>query len=92
MYEVMEYTDVRPSIDNPNPTPLERQIGTFEDENEAIKAGRATRDAFFDSERVDYTWWTVREPGSRLATWIADSHSPKEFMLDLTTGELVEIR
>lgn len=91
MYEVMEYTDVRPSIDNPNPTPLERSIGVFEVEQDAVEAGRAVRTEFIESERPDYTWWTVRQPGSRLANWIADSHSPKEFMLDLTTGELVEM-
>lgn len=91
MFEVMEYTDVRPSIDNPNPTPLERSIGVFEVEQDAVEAGRGVRTEFLESDRQDYTWWTVRQPGSRLASWIADSHSPKEFMLDLNTGELVEM-
>lgn len=91
MFEVTEYTDVRQSIDNPNPVPVERQIGLFDEETEAIEAAREIRNSFLDSDRTEYTWWTVREPGSRLANWIADSHSPKEFMLDLTSGELVEV-
>lgn len=91
MFDVTEYTDVRPSVDNPNPTPLERLLGSFESETDAIKLARVTRTEFLESERIDYTWWTVREPESRLANWIADSHSPKEFMLDLTSGELVEM-
>ena len=39
--------------------------------------------------------WTAEEvqgqTGARLATFIADSKSAKEFVLDLTSGELVEI-
>ena len=91
MFDVIEYTDVRPSIDNPNPTPLVRLLGSFESETEAVDVGRAARDAFIETERYEYTWWTVRQPESRLANWIADSHSPKEFMLDLTSGQLVEM-
>jgi hypothetical protein len=39
----------------------------------------------------DYVWWVVREPGQRLAQFIADSKSDKEFVLDLATGQLVEV-
>jgi hypothetical protein len=34
----------------------------------------------------------VRSPGARLARWIADSQSDREFALDLTTGQLVEVQ
>jgi hypothetical protein len=36
-------------------------------------------------------WWVVRVPGERLAQFIADSKSDKEFILDLATGQLVEV-
>jgi hypothetical protein len=38
-----------------------------------------------------YAWWIVREQGARLANWISDSRSDREFALDLTSGELVEV-
>ncbi len=41
--------------------------------------------------RDGYAWWVVREQGARLANWISDSRSDKEFALDLTSGELVEV-
>ncbi len=92
MFEVVEFTDVRPSAENPNPAPIERMMGTFDREAAAIEAARAAREAYAGTGREGYVWWTVRQPGARLANWIADSHSPKEFMLDLTTGELVEVK
>jgi hypothetical protein len=42
-------------------------------------------------DETEYAWWLVRENGARLANFIADSNSDKEFVLDLTSGELVEI-
>jgi hypothetical protein len=33
----------------------------------------------------------VRKTGARLAEFIADSTSNKEFVLDLSSGELVEV-
>jgi predicted nicotinamide N-methyase len=44
-----------------------------------------------ESGREDYAWWIVRQPGARLARWIADNHTGKEYVLDLTSGELVEV-
>ncbi|MDH3307566.1 MAG: hypothetical protein OEO77_08640 [Acidimicrobiia bacterium] len=91
MFEAIEFTDVRPSAENPNPVPIERHLGSFDQESVAIETARAARDAYMATGREGYVWWTVRQPGARLANWIADSHSPKEFMLDLTSGELVEM-
>jgi hypothetical protein len=33
----------------------------------------------------------VRQPGARLAQFISDSRSAKEFVLDLSTGQLIEV-
>jgi len=68
--------------------PTERLLGTFSTDAEAIAAGRAARDEY---DRDDYAWWVVRREGERIALWIADSRSGREFMLDLTSNELVEL-
>ena len=38
-----------------------------------------------------YAWWVVRQQGAKLAHFIADSKSDKEFVLDLTSGQLIEV-
>lgn len=88
IYEVVESIDPR---DRPGAPVQERQLGVFEDENEAIEVGRAARDAFAATGKDDYAWWVVREQGATLARWIADSQSDKEFVLDLRTGSLIEV-
>ena len=71
--------------------PLETMLGEFADEVEAIGAARGARATFVESGDADYAWWVVRMAGAQLANFIADSKSDKEFALDLTSGELVEI-
>lgn len=85
MFEVAEFIDRR---DMPGAPPEESILGTFQDETEAVERARTARAAFTGD---DYAWWIVRQPGATLARWIADSRSHKEFVLDLTTGELVEV-
>lgn len=91
MYQAVEFTDVRPSVENLNPAPIERPLGTFETEFQAIEAGREARFDYHASGRDDYVWWIVRQPGAKLAQWIADSRNDKEFVLDISSGQLVEI-
>lgn len=86
-YEAVESIEWR---DRPGDPPETRLLGTCDSEQDAIELARAARDAFVESERDDYAWWIVREPGMTLARWIADSSSGKEFVLDLRSGELVE--
>lgn len=87
MYEAVEFID---SSDHLTAPPEERLLGTFTQEEEAIAVARSARRSF-DHPR-DYGWWIVRSQGETLARWIADSRTHKEFALDLTTGELVEVR
>ena len=86
MFEAVEFIDRKAE---PTAPPEERILGTFADETEAVTAARFARDQFNNAE--DYGWWIVRQSGARLARWIADSRSAKEFALDLTSGELVEV-
>lgn len=86
MFEAVEFIDRNAE---PTAPPEERVLGEFEDETVAVNVARAAREEFGQSE--DYAWWIVRQSGLRLARWIADSRSTKEFVLDLTSGELVEV-
>lgn len=91
VFEAVEFTDVRPTVEQPNPSPLERLLGTFESEVEAIEAGRSARAEYHAAGGDEYVWWIVRPAGAKLAQWIADSRNAKEFVLDITSGQLVEI-
>lgn len=86
MFEAVQFVDRKADLAAP---PEEKILGTFTDEAEAVQSARLARQGFRDVE--DYAWWLVRQSGARVARWIADSHSSKEFVLDLTSGELVEV-
>jgi hypothetical protein len=86
MFEAVQFTDVR-DRDEPD----QRVIGTFPDEVSAVEATRTAKAEFAESGSEDFAWWVVRQPGARLAQFIADSRSDKEFVLDLTTGQLIEV-
>jgi hypothetical protein len=86
MFEAVEFTEVEGREE-----PDERVIGTFPDEIGAVEAVRAERAALVETGSEDYVWWVVRQPGERLAQFISDSKSDKEFVLDLATGQLVEV-
>lgn len=88
MFEVLEFIEHR---DDPGLPVDERVIGIFDEEHLAVESGRTARNEFLQTKSEDYAWWLVRLPGERLARWIADSHSDREFMLDLTTGQLIEV-
>ncbi len=88
MYEVVEHVERR---DRPG-TPAEtRYLGRFATAAEALVQGRVAWKAFESSGSDDYAWWVVKREGADLAEWIADSRSSKEYVVDLTSGELVEI-
>ena len=87
MFEAVQSIDSR---ERPGSPIQETHLGVFEEEPDAIDAARAARQSFFDSGSTDFAWWIVRPVGARLAHWIADSNSAKEFVLDLRSGQLVE--
>ena len=86
MFEAVQFIEL---LGDPEPTEL--MLGEFETELEAVEAARAGREMFFTTGSDDYAWWIVRKKGARLANFISDSKSNKEFVLDLSSGELVEV-
>jgi hypothetical protein len=86
MFEAVEFIELRGQ-----PKPTERLVGEFQDEMTAVEAARAAKADFMDAGSNEYAWWMVRKSGASLAQFIADSKSDKEFVLDLTTGQLVEV-
>jgi hypothetical protein len=88
VFEAVEFIELR---DRPGAPVQENALGTFADEPSALTAARKARQTFTEAGRDDYAWWIVRQPGARLARWIADNRSGKEYVLDLTSGQLVEV-
>ncbi|MGH8873990.1 MAG: hypothetical protein ACRDVM_01885 [Acidimicrobiia bacterium] len=88
MLEVVELIELK---SEPGSPVHEEVLGTFELESDAVEVARTARATFRAGGREDYAWWVVRKPGARLAQWIADSHSEREFVLDLTTGQLIDV-
>ena len=86
MYQAVQFIELELGAE-----PEETLLGEFDEEVDAVEAARSARAAFTTSERTEYAWWVVREGGAQLASFIADSKSDKEFVLDLRTGELVEL-
>jgi hypothetical protein len=86
MFEAVQFIERRGSAE-----PDEVVLGEYVEETEAVGSARAARDAFADTGSDDYAWWIVRKQGARLANFISDSKSSKEFVLDLSSGELVEV-
>lgn len=86
MFETVQFIEYRGK-----PEPEETNLGEFTEEMDAVEVARGARLEFVESGADEYAWWVVRESGARLANFIADSKSNKEFVLDLTTGQLVEV-
>jgi hypothetical protein len=86
MFEAVQFIEVKAGAD-----PVETVLGEYGDEIEAVAAARRAKAEFAVTGSEDFAWWIVRETGARLANFIADSKSPKEFVLDLSSGELVEV-
>jgi hypothetical protein len=86
MFEAVQFIELRHE-----PEPQEILLGECPDEVAAVEAARRSRKAFLESGSTSYAWWIVRRRGARLAEFIADSKSDKEFVLDLSSGQLVEV-
>ena len=86
MFEAVQFTEFRGQ-----PDPQEAPLGVFDNEIDAVEATREAREEFMHSGSSEYAWWVVRQQGASLAQFISDSKSNKEFVLDLTSGELVEV-
>jgi hypothetical protein len=86
MFEAVQFVELKNEAE-----PRETLLGEFGTEMGAVATARAARAAFFETGSDDYAWWIVRKKGARLANFIADSKSDKEFVLDLRSGELVEV-
>jgi hypothetical protein len=86
MFEALQFIELRGALE-----PDETMLGEFSAESEAVEAARAARRAFYETGSDDYAWWIVRKKGARLANFISDSKSDKEFVLDLRSGELMEV-
>ena len=91
MFEAVEFIEEEVAPGLPGPVPTENVRGLFEMEDDAVTRARAARAGFMNADRDGYAWWIVREQGARLANWISDSRSDREFALDLTSGELTEL-
>ena len=87
MFEAVEYVEAR---DRPGEPVTERHLGEFSEQASACETARAALGDFLATGSSDYAWWIVRQRGARMASWIADSRSQKEFVLDLSSGQLVE--
>ncbi len=86
MFEAVQFTERAGAFE-----PVETILGEFPDEASAVETARKARQAFVESGSQSYAWWIVRRKGARLAEFIADSKTDKEFVLDLTSGQLVEV-
>jgi len=86
MFEAVQFIEVRAGAD-----PQEFVLGEFQDEIDAVAAARTAKMEFIGTGSEAFAWWIVREDGAELANFIADSKSPREFVLDLTSGQLIEI-
>ena len=86
MFEAVQFIEIIGEA-----APRETSLGVYEEELDAVATARSARREFATSGSADYAWWIVREKGAQLANFIADSKSAKEFILDLRSGELVEV-
>ena len=86
MFEAIQFIELKRGAE-----PDETVLGDFEREEDAVEAARAAREVLMSNGSDDYAWWIVRKKGARLATFITDSKSNKEFVLDLRSGELIEV-
>jgi hypothetical protein len=86
MFEAVEFVELSGLAE-----PRQTVIDEFADETGAVEAARQARARFMEEGSTDYAWWIVRKSGATIAEYIADSKSNKEFVLDITSGQLVEV-
>jgi len=88
VFEAIEYIEEEVA-GLPTGSVLERTIGSFITEAEAVLTARAARASRWG--RREYAWWVVRREGEQLASWIADSRSGREFVVDISSGRVVDL-
>jgi hypothetical protein len=86
MYEAVEFVELSDQAE-----PRQTVLADLGSEADAVAVVRSARAEFMESGSNDYAWWVVRKTGATLAEFIADSKSNKEFVLDISTGQLVEV-
>ena len=86
MFEAVEFVEETGGAE-----PKVTVLGEYETEREAVASAREAKLQFTQTGSPDYAWWLVRRKGAALAEFISDSKSAKEFILDLNSGELIEI-
>lgn len=86
MYEAVQFIEYRDE-----PEPVQTILGEYDGETVAVERVRAARSRFLEDGSDEYAWWVVRKKGATLAEFIADSKSSKEFVLDIRSGQLVEV-
>lgn len=86
MFEAVEFIE-----EDSRSEPRETILGEFESEQDAVATAREGKTQFMASGSELYAWWVVRRKGAAVAEFISDSKSHKEFVLDLNSGELIEI-
>ena len=79
-FEVVEFIELAFQPGRSMPPPSENIVGEFDLEDDAVAAARSARESFIRENGVRRdAWWLVRQPGSQLASWIADAASDREF-------------
>lgn len=91
MFQTVRYVEEETAPGRVAPVPTELEIGRYSAEHLAVAAARASMAEFFQTGRLEYAWWIVRQDGEQLANWIADSRTRREFVVDITTSKLVEV-
>jgi len=91
MFQTIRYVEEETEPGRVATIPTEFEIGRYKTERAAVAAARASMARFFEEDRPEYAWWIVRREGEQLASWIADSRTRREFVVDLTTSRLVEV-
>jgi hypothetical protein len=86
MFETVEFVE-----DDSRAEPRATVLGEFESEEDAVALARDGKAQFMQRGSGLYAWWVVRRKGASVAEFISDSKSDKEFVLDLNSGELIEI-
>ncbi len=86
MYEAVQFIEGEGEVE-----PVQTILGECPNEGPAVELVRSARSAFAESGAEGYAWWVVRKQGATLAEFIADSKSDKEFVLDIRSGQLVEV-
>lgn len=86
MFEAVEFVE-----ESSGAEPKETVLGEYETEREAVASARDAKSQFAQTGSENYAWWLVRRKDAALAEFISDSKSDKEFVLDLNSGELIEV-